>query len=102
MPVEAGDQERVSSYIRKGKKVVIFRPHIGMLEESMKRKKEFSSLLYLFKHLCEEYNGAFDVNDIYVTFYGNDDRIGWETYMVLTREFWGEHGTVVLGFLTFE
>ena len=67
----------------------------------MREKRQFPSLLDLFKHLCEEHDGAFSAMDICIAYYGNDDRIGWETYIVRTRKYFGEQGAV-LGFLTFE
>ena len=69
---------------------VLYRPHRSTLEESMAEVKEFSSIKELCEYLAEQCKGAFDVSDIYISYYCYDERIDWETYIVTV----GRYGKV--------
>ena len=79
-----------------GTATVVFRPHRGLLSDSMAEKRMFSSLLDLIKKLSEE-EGC-DKGDISVSYYGYDDRVDWETYILKVNTL---SDTYVVGFMTF-
>lgn len=70
---------------------VIYRPAGGGLAEAMGRTKEFNSIKEMFEFLVEEHNHAFEVSDLYVSYYGYDNRIDWDTYIVTTAKYGNEN-----------
>lgn len=61
---------------------IIYRPHKSTLEEAMNNVKYFNDIAEMCDYLVKEYEGAFAISDIYISYYGYDGRIGWETYSV--------------------
>lgn len=58
----------------------------------MEQVKEFSSIDEMFKYLVKEHSvdgkPAFEIDEIYISDHGYDNRIGWKTYLVsVTRYF---------------
>lgn len=66
---------------------MLYRDHRGGLDESMKTVVDIpATKAALFQHLTRS-DGAyllpdFEIGDIEVRFYAEDERIGWRTYMV--------------------
>lgn len=61
---------------------ILYRPHKLTLEDAILEAKEFDDIAELCEYLVKEHKGAFDIPDIYISYYGYDERIGWETYAV--------------------
>ena len=63
---------------------ILYRPQRGSLEESMQEIKYFESIKDMAEYLSEFWGCA--VDDVYVSYYCYDGRIGWETYVVTIGE----------------
>jgi len=57
----------------------LYRDHRGMLDESMETIEEMESHADLVRHVESLYGSG----DIEVKHYAQDDRIGWDTYIVI-------------------
>lgn len=73
--------------------MIIFRPHKGGLEASMKAKREFKSLQQMLKYIIYDHNKTipfFQISftDLYISLYcpNGDDRIGWHDVFVVCFE----------------
>ena len=73
--------------------MIIFRPHRGSLEASMKEKKEFKSLQQMIQYIIDDHNETipfFQISftDLYISLYSpdGDDRIGWHDLFVICFE----------------
>lgn len=73
---------------------VLFRPIRGGLRESMQEVKEFDSLHSLLDYLVISSigvgKGNFSHEDLYVSYYGFDTRIKWDTFIITSLHFGGE------------
>lgn len=78
----------------------IYRPNRYWLDEAMAEKKEFSSIEEMVNYLVTDHPNAFDVEDVYVSYYGYDDRISWETYIVLTNRYRDNNAVHPIGYCT--
>ena len=67
--------------------MIIYRPQRGLLVEAMAEKKEFSSIKEMLNYLVKEHKKAFDIWDISITYYGYDERISWETFIVTVAKY---------------
>lgn len=85
---------------------VLYRPQKGTLADAMAEVKEFSSLEEMFEYLVKDSENAFDISDIYISYYCYDERIDWKTYIVATGRYGFEnymekyHHPQALGFCT--
>ena len=86
---------------------ILYRPQRGSLDEAMAELKEFSSVKEMLEYLVKEHEKAFDISDIYISYYGYDERIEWETYIVTVGRYYTEdylkeyHSPQAIGFCTF-
>ena len=67
--------------------MIIYRPNRHLLDEAMAEKKEFSSIKEMLKYLVKEHKKAFDIWDKSITYYGYDERISWETFIVTVAKY---------------
>lgn len=87
---------------------VIYRPQRGGLDEAMKEVKEFSTLKEMFEYLVEnEQIGKHKpkLDDLYISYYGYDERIDWETYIVCDGSYYNckKYGCPqAIGYCTFK
>lgn len=63
---------------------ILYRPQRATIDESMQEIKYFESIKDMAEYLSEFWDCA--VDDIYVSYYCYDGRIGWETYVVTIGE----------------
>lgn len=64
---------------------ITYRPHRGGYEESMKLCREYNSIIDMLISICQDYDYAFDIEDISIRYYIHDVRNGWDTFAVETR-----------------
>lgn len=69
---------------------ILYRPQRGGLAEAMAEKKEFTSVSEMLKYLVEQHRNAFSIEDIYISYYGYDERIAWETYIITVGRYGNE------------
>jgi hypothetical protein len=69
---------------------VIYRPLCGGLAEAMGKVKQFNSIKEMFEFLVEEHNHAFEISNLYISYYGYDNRIDWDTYIITTSRYASE------------
>ena len=87
---------------------VLYRPQRGSLDDAMAEVKEFSSVKEMLEYLVKDHNRAFRINEIQISYYGRDDRIDWETYLVAVERYFEEdylleyHCPQAIGFCTFK
>ena len=92
---------------------ILFRPQRGSLNTAMSELKEFDSVKTMLDYIVsnsEEMYGkaAFRINDLYIQYYGYDERIDWETYIVCTGRMFNNNymerhnHPVAIGFMTFK
>ena len=88
---------------------ILYRPHCGTLSNAMLHVKEFSTLKEMLEYIVsetEEFRGkhAFDIEDIFIRYYGYDKRIDWETYIVCVTRMFNERydHPQGIGFMTFK
>jgi hypothetical protein len=70
---------------------IFYRPQRGGLAESMAELQEFSSIKELFEYLVKDNNNAFDEDQVYISYYGCDHRIGWDTFIVTVERYFDEN-----------
>ena len=66
---------------------VLYRPQRGSLADAMAELKEFSNIKEMLEYLAQDHKKAFDVSDIYISYYCYDDRIDWETFIVTVARY---------------
>jgi hypothetical protein len=85
---------------------VLYRPQRSTLEDAMAEVKEFESLKEMCAYLVRRHERAFDISDIYISYYCYDKRIDWENYIVTIGKYGGEdyikkyHCPQAIGFCT--
>ena len=62
--------------------MVLYRPQRGGLDESMEAMKRFESAEEMIRYLVFTHLHAFEESDVYIRYYGYDERVDWETYIV--------------------
>jgi hypothetical protein len=62
-----------------------YRPHRGGLEEAMKEVVEVSSMSDLKVVIYKQWPFDYNVMEIQCTYYGYDERIDWDTWMILAK-----------------
>jgi hypothetical protein len=74
----------------------LFRPHRGLLADSMAEVVEVNDLAQLVRHMRRGVESWYPKDELptlantYVVPYGPDSRIGWNTYIVLVKgQAWG-------------
>jgi hypothetical protein len=67
--------------------MIIYRPQRLLLDEAMAEKREFSSMKEMLEYLVKEHKKAFDIDDIFITYYAYDERISWETFIVTVSKY---------------
>ena len=76
---------------------ILYRPQRGGLAEAMAKVKEFSSIDEMFKYLVKEHSidgkPAFEIDEIYISDHGYDNRIGWKTYLVSVTRYFNKNYT---------
>lgn len=81
-----------------GIEMILFREHRGLLSDSMDSVKEVSSvedILNIINSDIEWYS------DLRLEFYGYDNRIDWNTYIVMAQTK-DKKGEVVVGFINYD
>ncbi|ADO59641.2 hypothetical protein [Paenibacillus polymyxa] len=79
------------------KNAIIYRPHKGSLEESMKQAKEFLSMREMKEYIVKDWNNLFDIEDIVIKEDAHlDDRIGWNDVRLVTIKRLGEQDNMEL------
>ena len=87
---------------------ILYRPQRSLLAEAMAESKEFSSVKEMLEYIVEEHEKAFDISDIYISYYCYDERIEWETYILTVSRYYTEnylekyHHPQAIGFCTFK
>ncbi len=66
---------------------IVYRPVGGGLAEAMGRTKQFDTIKEMFEFLVEQHNHAFEINNLYISYYGYDSRIDWDTYLITTTRY---------------
>lgn len=82
---------------------ILYIPHGGgTIDEAMEEVEEFSSIKEMCEYLVQDRKNAFDVSDIVISYYGYDDRIDWETFIVTVTRYYNEKFThpQVIGYCT--
>lgn len=69
---------------------VVYRPVGGGIAEAMGKSRDFSSIKEMFEFIIEQHGHAFELKDIYLSYYGYDYRIDWDTYIVTTSRYCNE------------
>lgn len=74
---------------------ILYRPHRGGLAEAMAEKKEFTTLKEMFEYIVKQQEKAFDVapfiiKDLSIRYYGYDNRIDWDTFIICTDRMFKE------------
>lgn len=86
---------------------IIYRPQRGSLYDALAEKKSFDTMEEFLLWLCKD-KEKFDLQDVYISYYGYDDRIDWETYIVTVGRYFNEnylekyHTPQAIGFMTFK
>lgn len=70
---------------------ILYRPQKGTLDEAMAEVQEFKSIKEMCKDLVRQHRSAFVVSDVYISYYGYDDRIDWDTYVVAVGRYSDEN-----------
>lgn len=68
--------------------MIKYRPHKGLLTDSMAEMQPFNDIAEMFKYISEYWHGAISPTDIVISeSYGMDERIGWNSwrYVCTTR-----------------
>ena len=87
---------------------VLYRPQRSTLDEAMENLKEFSSIDEMFNYLVQDHRQAFNKDEIYISDYGYDERIDWQTYIITVSGYFDEdylekyHRPQAIGFCTFK
>ena len=92
---------------------ILYRPHRGQLSEAMAELKEFKSVKAMLDYVVKKWNeiwgkDIFDINDLFIKYYGYDERIDWETYVVCVGKMQNENflekglHPQAIGFMTFK
>ena len=68
---------------------IIYRPHRGTLEDSLKEIREFKSLTELAAFLGKPGRG-----ELVIDYYGYDDRCGWHNWIVCAKGLQGVYGWI--------
>lgn len=66
---------------------VLYRPQRGTLADAMAEVKKFSSIKEMCEYLVQDHGKAFDVSDVYISYYCYDNRIDWETFIVTVARY---------------
>ena len=66
---------------------ITYRPHKGGLQESMGFAKEFNSVKAMLQYIVKDNNDAFDIEELHIQYYGHDNRIGWDTFIITTERY---------------
>lgn len=72
-------------------KKIFYRPHGGGLAEAMADIKKFDSIKEMLDYIVEQHNHAFDTTDIYISYYGYDSRIDWDTFIITVSRYYDEN-----------
>lgn len=81
---------------------IFYRPHRGGFAESMAERKSFESFKEALLYIHEENSVMESIEDISIKYYGYDDRLGTDTYVVTGRYIEGiMKRSCVLGFMEF-
>lgn len=72
---------------------ILYRPLCGGLAEAMEKVKKFDSVKEMFEFLVEHHDHAFEMNNLYISYYGYDSRIDWDTYIITTSRYANEDYT---------
>lgn len=84
---------------------VLYRPQRATLDEAMAELKEFGSLKECLEWIVKDADGLLTLDRLFISYYGYDKRIDWETYIVcdgseeICKEYDSPQGW---GFLTFK
>lgn len=84
---------------------VLYRPQRATLDEAMAELKEFGSLKECLEWIVKDADGLLTMNRLFIAYYGYDERIDWETYIVcdgsedVCKQYGSPQGW---GFLTFK
>lgn len=84
---------------------VLYRPQRATLDEAMEELKEFDSLKECLEWIVKDADGLLTLDRLFIAYYGYDERIDWETYIVCdgSEEICQEYGSPQgWGFLTFK
>lgn len=85
-----------------------YRPNRRYLDEAMKEEVTFDKMEELLEFLVIDGYHQFSKEDVYFSYYGYDDRIDWETYIVCTGKLGDEnymekyHCPQCIGYMTFK
>lgn len=84
--------------------IILYRPHQGDLEDSMRKVEKFNSLKELLQYIVKQFNNAFAIDDIYIKYYCYDSRIDWDTFLITTKTYGMERFDIpqAIGYLTFK
>lgn len=66
-----------------GYKTIVFRPQRGQLDKSMEEQQRFIYIADMIDYVSIKYNAKKE--DISISYYGYDERINWETYIVCNK-----------------
>ena len=66
---------------------IIYRPHRSTLKQSIEEQREFSSIEFMFAYIAHQYNFAFSMHDIYISFYYCDERTKEHTFLISVRKY---------------
>ena len=87
---------------------IIFRPKKQLLADAMAESKEFNTVEDMLNYVCEYYEDAFRVEDIFISYGCYDDRLDWNTFDVTVGRYWGVncleryHYPQSIGYCTFK
>ena len=64
---------------------ITYRPHRGGYIESMQAMRVYNNIMDMLRSIVRDYDGAFTIEDISISYYAFDPRNDWNTFVVCTR-----------------
>ena len=86
---------------------IVYMPHRSGLFESLEDSRVFFNMKDMLEYIVSHSEGAFRIQDIYISHYGYDNRIKSEQYIVCIGKFLNEnylkkyHSPQAIGFCSF-
>ena len=74
VPIKGGDHMKIT-----------YRPHRGGYIESMQAMRVYNNIMDMLRSIVRDYDGAFTIEDISISYYAFDPRNDWNTFIVCTR-----------------
>ena len=70
--------------------MIVFLPKKQTIYDALESGYAFCSIKQMLEDIVEKYHHAFDINDIYISYHGFDERIGCDVFFVCVSKFFEE------------